>query len=176
MNDQSTTCQELRAWWTFADPSRVKCTVSVDCDECGGTYPGWISRCRLCRIVKRSHTFGSIKRSNRCCWVGLLSSNTDVSEWEFVSDHEAERRVLQLVNPALSWNSWDVKLMEEAPYTTDTIYAGLQLIQPVRQQVHIVMWLSHYDSSLKVNEGSPLLKARKLVWIGKPGLIIEEMF
>ena len=53
--------------------------------------------------------------------------------------------------------------MEEAPYTTDTIYAGLQLIQPVRQQVHIVMWLSHYDSSLKVNEGSPLLKARKLV-------------
>lgn len=36
-----------------------------------------------------------------------------------VSDKEAERRVLMLVNPAM-----------KAPYTTDTIYAGLQLINP----------------------------------------------
>jgi gentisate 1,2-dioxygenase len=36
-----------------------------------------------------------------------------------ISAEEAERRVLMLVNPALG-----------APYTTDTIYAGLQLILP----------------------------------------------
>lgn len=36
-----------------------------------------------------------------------------------ISAEEAERRVLMLVNPNL-----------EAPYTTDTIYAGLQLILP----------------------------------------------
>lgn len=36
-----------------------------------------------------------------------------------VSDKEAERRVLMLVNPTM-----------KAPYTTDTIYAGLQLINP----------------------------------------------
>ncbi|VBB73804.1 Putative gentisate 1,2-dioxygenase [Podospora comata] len=36
-----------------------------------------------------------------------------------VSAEEAERRVLMLVNPAM-----------QAPYTTDTIYAGLQLILP----------------------------------------------
>ncbi|OAL18249.1 hypothetical protein AYO22_10827 [Fonsecaea multimorphosa] len=38
---------------------------------------------------------------------------------ELVTAEEAERRVLMLVNPNL-----------EAPYTTDTIYAGLQLILP----------------------------------------------
>ncbi|KAK8078630.1 gentisate 1-2-dioxygenase [Apiospora saccharicola] len=38
---------------------------------------------------------------------------------EVVNAHEAERRVLMLVNPAL-----------RAPYTTDTLYAGLQLILP----------------------------------------------
>ena len=38
---------------------------------------------------------------------------------EVVSAEEAERRVLMLVNPAL-----------EAPCTTDTIYGGLQLVQP----------------------------------------------
>ncbi|PGH27880.1 hypothetical protein AJ80_00430 [Polytolypa hystricis UAMH7299] len=36
-----------------------------------------------------------------------------------ISAEEAERRVLMLINPTLS-----------APYTTDTIYAGLQLILP----------------------------------------------
>jgi gentisate 1,2-dioxygenase len=38
---------------------------------------------------------------------------------ELVSAAQAERRVFQLINPAL-----------EAPFTTDTIYAGLQLIKP----------------------------------------------
>ncbi|KAL2783214.1 RmlC-like cupin domain-containing protein [Aspergillus keveii] len=38
---------------------------------------------------------------------------------ELISAEEAERRVLMLVNPSLP-----------APYTTDTIYAGLQLILP----------------------------------------------
>ncbi|KAJ5779254.1 RmlC-like cupin domain-containing protein [Penicillium paradoxum] len=38
---------------------------------------------------------------------------------ELITAEEAERRVLMLVNPSL-----------EAPYTTDTIYAGLQLILP----------------------------------------------
>ncbi|KAK8129212.1 hypothetical protein PG999_001592 [Apiospora kogelbergensis] len=38
---------------------------------------------------------------------------------EVVDAHEAERRVLMLVNPSL-----------RAPYTTDTLYAGLQLILP----------------------------------------------
>ncbi|ANB14625.1 hypothetical protein AWJ20_2230 [Sugiyamaella lignohabitans] len=36
-----------------------------------------------------------------------------------VNEHEAERRVLMLINPALT-----------APQTTDTLYAGLQLINP----------------------------------------------
>ena len=38
---------------------------------------------------------------------------------ELVSAEDAERRVFMLVNPAL-----------KAPYTTDTLYAGLQLIRP----------------------------------------------
>ena len=38
---------------------------------------------------------------------------------DIVSAEEAERRVLMLINPSL-----------DAPYTTDTIYAGLQLILP----------------------------------------------
>lgn len=36
---------------------------------------------------------------------------------ELISEKKAERRVLMLVNPA-----------REAPYTTDTVYAGLQLV------------------------------------------------
>lgn len=38
---------------------------------------------------------------------------------ELVGTDEAERRVLMLVNPKM-----------QAPYTTDTLYAGLQLIRP----------------------------------------------
>ncbi len=38
---------------------------------------------------------------------------------EVISEAEAERRVLMLVNPA-----------REAPYTTDTVYGGLQLVMP----------------------------------------------
>ncbi|KAH8691508.1 RmlC-like cupin domain-containing protein [Talaromyces proteolyticus] len=38
---------------------------------------------------------------------------------ELVSESQAERRVLMLVNPA-----------RDAPYTTDTLYAGLQLVMP----------------------------------------------
>ncbi|KAF2032575.1 RmlC-like cupin [Setomelanomma holmii] len=38
---------------------------------------------------------------------------------ELISEKQAERRVLMLVNPS-----------RDAPYTTDTIYAGLQLVMP----------------------------------------------
>ncbi|KAF1991459.1 RmlC-like cupin [Aulographum hederae CBS 113979] len=38
---------------------------------------------------------------------------------ELITEKQAERRVLMLVNPT-----------SEAPYTTDTIYAGLQLVMP----------------------------------------------
>ncbi|KAF2496524.1 RmlC-like cupin [Lophium mytilinum] len=38
---------------------------------------------------------------------------------ELITEKQAERRVLMLVNPS-----------REAPYTTDTIYAGLQLVMP----------------------------------------------
>jgi gentisate 1,2-dioxygenase len=38
---------------------------------------------------------------------------------ELISEKQAERRVLMLINPA-----------REAPYTTDTLYAGLQLVMP----------------------------------------------
>ncbi|OCL03950.1 putative gentisate 1,2-dioxygenase [Glonium stellatum] len=38
---------------------------------------------------------------------------------ELVTEKDAERRVLMLVNPA-----------REGPYTTDTVYAGLQLVMP----------------------------------------------
>lgn len=39
---------------------------------------------------------------------------------ELVPEHQAERRVLMLVNPARG----------DAPFTTDTLYAGLQLVMP----------------------------------------------
>lgn len=39
---------------------------------------------------------------------------------ELITEKQAERRVLMLVNPARN----------EAPYTTDTIYGGLQLVMP----------------------------------------------
>ncbi|KUI64265.1 Gentisate 1,2-dioxygenase [Cytospora mali] len=38
---------------------------------------------------------------------------------ELVPEHQAERRVLMLVNPS-----------RDAPFTTDTLYAGLQLVMP----------------------------------------------
>ncbi|KAK5229876.1 hypothetical protein LTR99_001180 [Exophiala xenobiotica] len=38
---------------------------------------------------------------------------------EIITEQQAERRVLMLVNPA-----------RDAPYTTDTLYAGLQLVMP----------------------------------------------
>ncbi|KAH0527336.1 hypothetical protein TsFJ059_002348 [Trichoderma semiorbis] len=38
---------------------------------------------------------------------------------ELITEKQAERRVLMLVNPA-----------RDAPYTTDTVYAGLQLVMP----------------------------------------------
>ncbi|KAH6877160.1 RmlC-like cupin domain-containing protein [Thelonectria olida] len=38
---------------------------------------------------------------------------------DLITEKQAERRVLMLANPA-----------REAPYTTDTLYAGLQLVQP----------------------------------------------
>ncbi|TKA70414.1 hypothetical protein B0A49_06212 [Cryomyces minteri] len=38
---------------------------------------------------------------------------------DLISEKQAERRVLMLINPA-----------REAPYTTDTVYAGLQLVMP----------------------------------------------
>ncbi|WVW82637.1 hypothetical protein I302_104648 [Kwoniella bestiolae CBS 10118] len=38
---------------------------------------------------------------------------------QLVSEHEAERRVLMLINPTM-----------DSPYTTDTLYAGLQLVLP----------------------------------------------
>lgn len=38
---------------------------------------------------------------------------------DLISEKQAERRVLMLINPA-----------REAPYTTDTLYAGLQLVMP----------------------------------------------
>ncbi|CAG9988600.1 unnamed protein product [Clonostachys byssicola] len=38
---------------------------------------------------------------------------------ELITEKQAERRVLMLINPA-----------REAPYTTDTVYAGLQLVMP----------------------------------------------
>ncbi|PTD04757.1 Gentisate 1,2-dioxygenase [Fusarium culmorum] len=42
-----------------------------------------------------------------------------VKAGELVTEKQAERRVLMLENPG-----------REAPYTTDTLYAGLQLVQP----------------------------------------------
>lgn len=38
---------------------------------------------------------------------------------ELVPEHQAERRVLMLINPS-----------RDAPFTTDTLYAGLQLVMP----------------------------------------------
>lgn len=58
---------------------------------------------------------------------------------DLVTEKQAERRVLMLANPArggvtLSYSPTMYKLRLtqhlEAPYTTDTLYAGLQLVQP----------------------------------------------
>ena len=56
---------------------------------------------------------------------------------ELVTEKQAERRVLMLINPergmkvlcfTLSYRVFN--LTTEAPYTTDTLYAGLQLVMP----------------------------------------------
>lgn len=54
-----------------------------------------------------------------CAWPYEKLRPSLMKSGEIISAEEAERRVLMLVNPSL-----------EAPCTTDTIYAGLQLILP----------------------------------------------
>lgn len=56
---------------------------------------------------------------------------------ELVTEKQAERRVLMLVNPARGAHSnsflgpaIEADQTAEAPYTTDTVYAGLQLVMP----------------------------------------------
>lgn len=56
---------------------------------------------------------------------------------ELVTEKQAERRVLMLINPARGRHSATLfkSIVEadpgaEAPYTTDTVYAGLQLVMP----------------------------------------------
>lgn len=61
---------------------------------------------------------------------------------ELVNEKDAERRVLMLINPergayciyahALHWlvQGMPLKVKTEGPYTTDTLYAGLQLVMP----------------------------------------------
>ena len=61
-------------------------------------------RSRRCRILKLCLIFGSTMRLSRFCWVPSSAENVMLipASGKFVSDHEAERRVLQLINPALS--------------------------------------------------------------------------
>ncbi len=58
---------------------------------------------------------------------------------DLITEKQAERRVLMLTNPARGMATPDSRVSHiydlttrllEAPYTTDTLYAGLQLVQP----------------------------------------------
>lgn len=56
---------------------------------------------------------------------------------EIITEQQAERRVLMLVNPArgMCFCYWQVERelnigFTDAPFTTDTLYAGLQLVMP----------------------------------------------
>ncbi len=62
----------------------------------------------------------------------------------------AERRVFMLINPKL-----------KAPYTTDTLYAGLQTILPARPRARTGTRRSRCASSSKANAASPRSKARR---------------
>ena len=65
-----------------------------------------------------------------------------------VSAEAAERRVLQLVNPAL-----------KAPHTTDTLYAGLQLILPGEvARAEILVAITEIELDKKNTEGEPQLQ------------------
>lgn len=117
----------------------------------------WILRYSLYRIP---HTFGRIKRSNHCC-VRLWISRTDFSEREFVSDHVAERRILQIL-----LYLWDIRLMVEASYAIDTLYTRLQLIQPdeiASSRRHVAFALRFI---IEGKRGFTAGEARKSVWIG----------
>lgn len=59
---------------------------------------------------------------------------------ELVPEHQAERRVLMLVNPSRGKHDTHLgylpaqlsltRIFQDAPFTTDTLYAGLQLVMP----------------------------------------------
>lgn len=55
---------------------------------------------------------------------------------DIITEKQAERRVLMLVNPSRGKEGYhltyiqDTNARADAPYTTDTIYAGLQLVMP----------------------------------------------
>ncbi|KAJ5636952.1 RmlC-like cupin domain-containing protein [Penicillium longicatenatum] len=74
---------------------------------------------------------------------------------ELVTAEEAERRVLMLVNPS-----------REAPYTTDTIYAGLQLVLPGetapahRHMAFALRFIIEGSHGFTAVEGEKLMMAR----------------
>ncbi|KAJ4286515.1 hypothetical protein N0V90_013215 [Kalmusia sp. IMI 367209] len=49
---------------------------------------------------------------------------------DLITEKQAERRVLMLVNPSRGKHYYLTNVYTDAPYTTDTIYAGLQLVMP----------------------------------------------
>lgn len=74
---------------------------------------------------------------------------------ELISAEEAERRVLMLTNPKLA-----------APYTTDTIYAGLQLILPGetapahRHTAFALRFIIEGESGFTAVEGDKIIMSR----------------
>ena len=114
----------------------------------------WRSIIRRCRIRSARRICGMLDLHGDYLGIGVLIRPRDydkirpylVRAGELITEKQAERRVLMLVNPskgALSLlNHFKdpptistvrkrvLMTCPEAPYTTDTIYAGLQLVMP----------------------------------------------
>ncbi|KAH8703435.1 RmlC-like cupin domain-containing protein [Talaromyces proteolyticus] len=91
---------------------RIKLNNFFECLSNKNVAPLWISLQKM--VPPKPNPTGVI-----ALWPYASMRPSLIESGTVVSAEEAERRVLMLVNPALT-----------APYTTDTIYAGLQLILP----------------------------------------------
>lgn len=94
------------------DTTKISATMATSSIQCENVSPLWTVFNKM--VPPKPNPRATVTRwSYEAIRPALIKSGS------LVSAEEAERRVLMLVNPALG-----------APYSTDTIYAGLQLILP----------------------------------------------
>ncbi|KAH0428962.1 gentisate -dioxygenase [Colletotrichum camelliae] len=93
-------------------PAEDETAKMLQAAEASHTKPLWLQMARLNPPLPNP----------RCApflWKYSEIRPTLLQAGQLVDEHQAERRVLMLVNPS-----------RDAPFTTDTIYAGLQLVMP----------------------------------------------